>query len=217
MRPSDITHSDLRESHVLPSGALELKVISPKEKRQGQAVMKSVFIHPHENPLLCPVAAFKSYSARLAGSMALLVKHPHLKSVKFLPIIRNLGNVNKTVGSDTISNHITKVSSRIVLPAGSSPPSGRSIGSCLTIEHGASIDEVQAQGFWAHSATFESLFSSSQNVEWTSGRPFDQWRAADWPTLNIKIVQECSLTLFSQLRHRILRIIQFESLPWGGA
>ncbi|GJJ74449.1 hypothetical protein EMPS_06807 [Entomortierella parvispora] len=163
MRPSDIARIDLAHSQVLSSGALELQVLGPKEKRQNCPIIKSVFIHPHDNPLFCPVEAYKSYVARLEGSSVKPVKHPRINR-EYLPLIRHIRMGDRVVGSQTISRHIKNVSSRIPRQEGSSMPSGRSIGSSLAVEHGASVDEVQAQGFWAHSATFDAFYRLSKRT-----------------------------------------------------
>ncbi|OAQ27715.1 hypothetical protein K457DRAFT_20717 [Linnemannia elongata AG-77] len=73
------------------------------------------------------------------------------------------GGTIEAASSDTIGRHITKVSDLLPLPPGmEKAPSGRSLGSSLAIEHGATSDEVQAQGFWAHSATYESFYRLSR-------------------------------------------------------
>jgi len=162
MCPSDIQHVDVSHSSVLPSGELELQVVGPKEKRAGQHIIKSVFIHPHEDPLVCPVATYQCYVAQLASSTLTSVKHPFLDQT-FNPLIRYIFDVNQAASSDTIGRHITKMSDLIPLPPGlEKAPSGRSIGSSLAIEHGALSDEVQAQGFWVHLATYDSFYHLSR-------------------------------------------------------
>ena len=161
MRPSDIQRVDVSHSSVLPSGELELQVVGPKEKRAGQHIIKSVFIHPHENPLVCPVATYQCYVALLTSSTLTSIKHPHLDRF-FNPLIRHIFDINKAASSETIGRHITKISHLLSLPPGlEKAPSGRSLGSSLAIEHGATSDEVQAQGFWAHSATYDSFYRLS--------------------------------------------------------
>ncbi|KAF9373250.1 hypothetical protein CPB97_000700, partial [Podila verticillata] len=160
MRPSDIAHTDLSKSHILPSGAVELHVAGPKEKRQKQPIIKSVFIHPHEDQLICPVAAYSAYVQRLEGSTLQPVDHPRLQ-LQYLPLIRHLRDINEAVGAETIGRHIKMVSFRISRPPGRSMPSGRSNGSSLAVEHGALVDDVQAQGFWAHSAAYDSFYRLS--------------------------------------------------------
>ena len=162
MCPSDIQHVDISHSSILPSGELELQVVGPKEKRAGQHIIKSVFIHPHEDPLVCPVATYQCYVAQLTSSTLTSIKHPFLDQF-FNPLIRHIFDFNQAASSDTIGRHITKVSDLVPLPPGlEKAPSGHSIGSSLAIEHGASSDEVQAQGFWAHSATYDSFYRLSR-------------------------------------------------------
>ncbi|KAH7054859.1 hypothetical protein BKA57DRAFT_524309 [Linnemannia elongata] len=162
MRPSDIHRVDVSHSLVLPSGELELQVVGPKEKRAGDHIIKSVFIHPHEDPLISPVATHQCYVAQLAPATLTSVKHPYLDQT-FNPLIRYIFDINQAASSDTIGRHITKVSDLLPLPPGmEKAPSGRSLGSSLAIEHGATSDEVQAQGFWAHSATYESFYRLSR-------------------------------------------------------
>ncbi|KAF9198966.1 hypothetical protein BGZ59_004276, partial [Podila verticillata] len=141
MRPSDIQRVDVSHSSVLPSGELELQVVGPKEKRAGQHIIKSVFIHPHDDSLVCPVAAYICYVAFLASSTLTSVKHPYLDQT-FQPLIRHISDINQAASTDTIGRHITKVSDLLPLPPGlEKMPSGRSLGSSLAIEHGASSDE----------------------------------------------------------------------------
>jgi len=153
---------DVSHSLVLPSGELELQVVGPKEKQAGQHIIKSGFIHPHEDPLVCPVATYQCYVAQLASSSLSSVKQPFLDQT-FNPLIRHIFNLNQAASSDTIGRHITKMSDLLPLPPGmEKAPSGRSLGSSLAIERGASSDEVQAQGFWAHSATYDSFYRLSR-------------------------------------------------------
>ncbi|KAF9943875.1 hypothetical protein BGZ72_003232, partial [Mortierella alpina] len=132
---------DVDRSSVLPTGELELLVVGPKEKRGGQHIVKSIFIHPHEDPLICPVATYQAYVALTATSSLSRVKHPYLDQY-FRPLVRHAFNINKAATTDTISRHIRTMSALINLPPGlDKTPSGRSIGSSLSIEHGASSDE----------------------------------------------------------------------------
>ena len=117
MRPSDIHRVDVSHSLVLPSGELELQVVGPKEKRAGQHIIKSVFIHPHEDPLVCPVATYQCYVAQLASSTLTSVKHPFLDQT-FNSLIRHIFDFNQAASSDTIGRHITKVSDLLPLPPG---------------------------------------------------------------------------------------------------
>ncbi|KFH63564.1 hypothetical protein MVEG_10973 [Podila verticillata NRRL 6337] len=161
MCPSDIQHVDVSHSSVQSSGELELQVVGPKEKRAGRHIIKSVFIHPHEDPLVCPVATYQCYVAQLSTSTLTSVKHPFLDQT-LNPLIRHIFDINQAASSDTIGCHIARVSDLLPLPLGlEKAPSGRSLSSSLAIEHGASSDEVQAQGFWAHSATYDSFYRLS--------------------------------------------------------
>jgi len=161
MHPSDIQHVDISHSSILPSGELKLHMVGPKEKQAGQHIIKSVFIHPHEDPLVCPVATYQCYVAQLASSTLTSVKHPFLDQV-FNPLIQHIFDFNQATSSDTIGHHITKVSDLVPLPRGlEKEPSGHSIGSSLAIKHGASSDEVQAQGFWAHLVMYDSFYHLS--------------------------------------------------------
>ncbi|KAF8948174.1 hypothetical protein BGZ47_006137 [Haplosporangium gracile] len=84
-------------------------------------------------------------------------------SSTFVPLIRHTFDLNQAASTDTIGRHITKISDLLPLPNGmEKAPSGRSLGSSLAIEHDASSDKVQAQGFWAHSATYDSFYRLSR-------------------------------------------------------
>ncbi|KAF9119495.1 hypothetical protein BGW39_000269, partial [Mortierella sp. 14UC] len=162
MRPSDIHRVDVSHSLVLPSGELELQVAGPKEKRAGQHIIKSVFIRLHEDPLVCLVATYQCYAAQLASFTLISVKHPF-----FGPDLQSFDSTifdfNLSASTVTIGHRIAKVSDLLPLPPGMGKvPSGRSLGSSLVIKHGASSGEVRAQGFWAHSATYESFYRLSR-------------------------------------------------------
>jgi hypothetical protein len=165
MRPSDIKRTDLINSKILDSGALELKVLAPKEKRAGQSVIKSVYIQPHGDLLICPVATFVAYKALLASPTVEPVEHKRIKNLFYTPVIRHLCTVNRLVGSETIGHHIKTISLLINRMEGLVLAVGQSIGSSLAIEHGASLSEVQAPGFWAHTATFDSFYQLSPGCD----------------------------------------------------
>ncbi|KAF9198735.1 hypothetical protein BGZ59_004419, partial [Podila verticillata] len=114
------------------------------------------------DPLVCPVATYQCYVAQLSASTLTSVKHPFLDQT-LNPLIRHIFDINQAASSDTIGRHIARVSDLLPLPLGlEKAPSGHSLGSSLAIEHGASSDEVQAQGFWAHSATYDSFYRLSR-------------------------------------------------------
>jgi len=162
MCPSDIHRTDQARSKILPAGTLELTVVAPKEKRGGHPVVKPVYIHPHLDELICPVAAYSAYLRRIVRATSDPVYHPRLRTIQFTPLIRHLSNVSSAVGAETIGRHIKTISSLLNLQPGQPLPSGRTIGSSLAIEHGASADAVQAHGFWAHAATFDQFYRLSR-------------------------------------------------------
>ncbi|CEI98270.1 hypothetical protein RMCBS344292_12383 [Rhizopus microsporus] len=61
LRPSDLERVDLHATSVSSDGVLSLIIIAPKEKPRGQRIVKTITIHSHHSPLLCPVAAFEAY------------------------------------------------------------------------------------------------------------------------------------------------------------
>ncbi|KAG0063481.1 hypothetical protein BGZ90_002627 [Linnemannia elongata] len=73
------------------------------------------FIHPHEDPLICPIATYQCYVAQLASSTLTSVKHLYLDQT-LNPLIRYMFDINQATSSDTIGRHITKVSDPLPLP-----------------------------------------------------------------------------------------------------
>lgn len=49
LRPSDLERVDLHATSVSSDGMLSLIIITPKEKRRGQRIVKTITIHPYHN------------------------------------------------------------------------------------------------------------------------------------------------------------------------
>ncbi|KAL1932205.1 hypothetical protein VTP01DRAFT_9261 [Rhizomucor pusillus] len=61
LRPSDLHRIDLQASSVDSQRRLKHIISSPKERRDGRQILKSVRIHPHgSNSSSCPVTAFEA-------------------------------------------------------------------------------------------------------------------------------------------------------------
>lgn len=75
LRPSDLARIDLDNTTVLSDNILRIIIMAPKEKRQGLRITKPITIHPHDDPLLCPVQAYLEYRSRLAHTRC-MVPHP---------------------------------------------------------------------------------------------------------------------------------------------
>lgn len=85
-----------------------LTVVAPKEMRLGQRITKSVHIKPHDNPLLCPVAVFRTYVQRF-HQRACVFPHPVLPHVSLNYMVRDLRNSARPIYAQRISKHIQSI------------------------------------------------------------------------------------------------------------
>ncbi|KAF9367836.1 hypothetical protein BGX21_007036, partial [Mortierella sp. AD011] len=74
MRPDDIRCTDVKLSGVVRD-KLQLTVVFPKEKRNGQRIIKHITIGGHPDSALCPMMAYTAYLARL-DKVDIRVPHP---------------------------------------------------------------------------------------------------------------------------------------------
>ncbi|KAG2228888.1 hypothetical protein INT48_007053 [Thamnidium elegans] len=85
LRPSDIERINDGKA-LVSANTLRLVILDPKEKRSGRPIEKVVVISVRSNPSLCPVALLSSFS--------------------YVPLVRNVTDSDKCIGSERISNHI---------------------------------------------------------------------------------------------------------------
>ncbi|KAF9944206.1 hypothetical protein BGZ72_002661, partial [Mortierella alpina] len=111
LRPDDIRCIDVCRS-TWSTSTLVLFIPLPKEKRMGNRIEKTVTIHANKDPRLCPVAAYACYLTRTADH-PLEIPHPKDNEITITPLIRNSRDLNYTVSSETISNHMDTISVKI--------------------------------------------------------------------------------------------------------
>ena len=75
--------------------------------------------------------------------------------------MRDIRNLSKVVGPDTISRHISSITDLLERPASSSHPRARAIGASAAFKNGTPKDDVGAQANWSSSDMFDSFYRLS--------------------------------------------------------
>ncbi|KAF8945137.1 hypothetical protein BGZ46_006103, partial [Entomortierella lignicola] len=158
MRPDDIRCTDVQLSSMIRD-KLQLAVIFPKEKRNGQRIIKHITIGGHPDPALCPVKAYTAYLARL-DEVDIRVPHPKDPTREYTPLIRFTKDHSKPATSTTIAGHMNRVSS-LMVPKGSKAPKLRALGSTLAAISGVPIADIMVQGNWSSPKVFEKHYRLS--------------------------------------------------------
>ncbi|KAG1176102.1 hypothetical protein G6F70_000066 [Rhizopus microsporus] len=117
----------------------------PKEKRRGQRIVKTITIHPHHNPLLCPVAVFEECKQRIASSDC-RTAHPLFPTIKLTRLFRSLQNHTTPIAAERISKHIKQIMTKVGRPAQAPIPKARGLAATLAAQAGASADNIVAHG-----------------------------------------------------------------------
>ncbi|KAI8136367.1 hypothetical protein BJV82DRAFT_676807 [Fennellomyces sp. T-0311] len=166
LRPSDIQCIDLDHCHITPSsGDLTLRVIAPKERRQGKRVTKDVVVRRHPTALYCPVAAYTAYCTRLANTPC-YCRHPTLSSVTINALVRSLRKPTDPIGSQAISKIIQTIMALIPQAPGQSRPiSGCALGSTRAARAGASVNDIVLQGHWSSQAIFNNFYQVASSTQ----------------------------------------------------
>lgn len=160
-RGDDIACIDIAHTHfqVTPQVAI-LPVVLPKEKRRLGRIRKFTTIQAHTNTALCPVATLQEYLSRLPREEDLI---PHRKDpeVFIRPLVRDIRNLSKAVGPDSINRHISSITDLLERPASSSRPRARAIGASAAFKNGAPKDDILVQANWSSSVMFDSFYRLS--------------------------------------------------------
>ncbi|KAF9926285.1 hypothetical protein FBU30_004119, partial [Linnemannia zychae] len=127
------------------------------ETRQGSRVCRYTTIRSHDDPLLCPVKTLSEYLRRIQGH-EIMVSHPKDASIIYHPLIRDVRDFDKSIGSERISKHINSISRLIVIPTDAKMPKARAIGSTAAIKKGARVDYVVTHGHWSSSILFDQFY-----------------------------------------------------------
>ena len=142
LRPSDVERIDLHQRSVSPDLVLKLVILAPKEKRQGNRITKAVTIHPHNNPLLCPVLAYHAYGLKIAHSEA-ITPHPAFPEILINALFRKLNQHSAAIGHERISKYVQSIMILVSRPLGFPIPKARALGSTLAAQLGISVDDIQ--------------------------------------------------------------------------
>ncbi|KAG2221602.1 hypothetical protein INT45_005176 [Circinella minor] len=114
---------------------LLLVIVAPKEKRSGMRITKTVTIHPHSDPLVCPVNTYKAYCSRVA-SASVSVLHPVFSQVSLVPLLRYVYHHDQGLSSQRISKYINQVMKFVGRPPGAPiPKAGVSVENLVVQEN----------------------------------------------------------------------------------
>ena len=146
LRPSDLARIDLAQCTIDSTRMLHLHICSPKERRRGRAIIKTVSISPNTRvPALCPVSAFDA-----------LREHPITRQGTGTHLFVLANRPTESLVSTTISTCLRRL---VRLSTDVTPtPSVRSIASDLALSRGASLDDVVTTGNWSSSSVFENHY-----------------------------------------------------------
>ncbi|CAO3699510.1 unnamed protein product [Rhizopus microsporus] len=105
----------------------------------------TITIHPHHNPLLCPVAVFEECKQRIASSDC-RTAHPLFPTIKLTRLFRSLQNHTTPIAAERISKHIKQIMTKVGRPAQAPIPKARGLAATLAAQAGASADNIVAHG-----------------------------------------------------------------------
>jgi hypothetical protein len=160
-RPSDLHRIDLDHARINPDGKLILQVLAPKDKKAGLHYVKTVTLHPHVDPIFCPVQAYSAYIRRCA-SLPARGPHPLYPDVTINFLFRSLDNSSHKVNPETISRYIRTVMTHLGgLPNSRGPPKARALSSSIAAKAGLEVDAIVAHGGWASPQTFDHFYRMS--------------------------------------------------------
>ncbi|KAI9468524.1 MAG: hypothetical protein EXX96DRAFT_492759, partial [Benjaminiella poitrasii] len=163
LRPSDLERVDLSQCE-LTEGVLRLVVMAPKERRRRLRITKVVNIHPHSDPLLCPVLAYRTYCTKIAYT-AVRKPHPTAPDIIINPLFRSLNDYLIPIGSERISKHIHTVMQHVSRPVGAPFPKARALGSTLAAASGVPVDDIVTHGNWSSRTMFEHFYRISSTTQ----------------------------------------------------
>ncbi|ORE02995.1 hypothetical protein BCV72DRAFT_189113, partial [Rhizopus microsporus var. microsporus] len=156
LRPSDLARVDMDKCSISEDKVLHLCVVAPKETRQGLRITKTITIHPHPDPLLCPVTAYSVYVSRIA-SVTCYVAHPAFPSISIHCLFRSLADHSQPIGPERISKHIHRIMTHVGKPNDAPVPKVRALGATLAAQAGIAVDGIVVHGNWSSKAIFEQF------------------------------------------------------------
>ncbi|KAI7880462.1 uncharacterized protein EV154DRAFT_401566, partial [Mucor mucedo] len=160
LRPSDLERVDLTQCSISQDMILKLVIVAPKEKRAGARITKAITIHPHDNPLLCPVLAYQTYCTKIAHLEA-MTPHPVFPDVTINALFRSQKDNTVAIGSERISKHVQSIMTYVTRPSDTPPPKARALASTLAAQSGISVDDIVVHGNWSSKELFEQFYRIS--------------------------------------------------------
>ncbi|PVU87435.1 hypothetical protein BB561_006330 [Smittium simulii] len=142
------------------SALMHLCIVTPKEKRGGQPIMKPCEIQFHANPVLCPVEAYKSYRLHVKD-VECGIKHENYPDTTLTMLIRHARDFSKFLIVDSISRHVHRLSGLIVRPQNSPRPKTRVIEPTLAAAAGVPSSDIVAHTFWSNYYMFDNYYRLS--------------------------------------------------------
>jgi len=165
LRANDIMCINIMDDKFLiKETSITLPILIPKETRGGKRVCKYIPIQGHRDPLLCPVATLTEYLGRIEGH-PIVVPHPKDHTIMYRPLLRDVRDLDRPIGSERISKHIKEISSHLVLPGSAKIPKARAIGSTSAIANGASVNDVITQGHWSSASMLSNFYLLHNSTE----------------------------------------------------
>ncbi|PVV02953.1 hypothetical protein BB560_002580 [Smittium megazygosporum] len=160
LRASDIHRIDDSETKI-KNRVLNLVIVAPKEKRNGQPIKRPCQISGHLNPILCPVKTYQVYKTRIATKEC-LIQHVNDDSLTINSLVRYINNYNKPLSVNSITRYIHNLSKLLEKPENTTIPKGRAIGATLASKSGVSSNEIVTQGFWSSYSMFDNFYRFSR-------------------------------------------------------
>ncbi|KAG2217668.1 hypothetical protein INT45_006177 [Circinella minor] len=161
---SDLERIDLKQCSISQEDILSLVIIAPKEKRSGMHITKTGIIHPHSDPLVCPVNTYKAYCSRVALA-PVSVPHPVFPQVSLVPLLRYVHRHDQGISSQRISKYIIQVMKFVGRPPGAPIPKARALGATLAAQAGVSVENLVVQGNLSSRKMFEQFYRISVQAQ----------------------------------------------------
>ncbi|GJJ71481.1 hypothetical protein EMPS_03831 [Entomortierella parvispora] len=168
LRPDDLACIDTKQCRIR-DGVLELTIVSPKERRDGQRIIKTVLIHPHTDPIFCPVEVYQEYRRRTEKhDEHARQQHPKLDKelleVEIIPLIREISYGKSPLGAERISKYLAVLLDLMPREKGQPRPKVRALGATNALKKGVPLEEVTVQGNWSSPTMVENYYRISRTL-----------------------------------------------------
>ncbi|ORE06799.1 hypothetical protein BCV72DRAFT_206708, partial [Rhizopus microsporus var. microsporus] len=160
LRPADLARVDLDKCSVSGDRVLHLCVVTPKETHQESRITKTITIHSHSDPLLCPVTAYLVYVSRIA-SVTCYAAHSAFPSISIHCLFRSLADHSQPIWPERISKHIRQIMTHVGKPDDAPVPKARALGATLAAQAGIAVDDIVVHSNWSSKTIFEQFYRIS--------------------------------------------------------